>query len=215
MKEIRLTNLERLIRESFGNNVSTFAKKIELSISYTSELKNGKKTFTEKTARKLEKKLGLIDGYFDSSTPFTLEQTISVPLYSVKLSAGDGCEMLPSEELGTVQYSMEDMKTFGVSKASDLIALRAEGDSMSPLINDGAKVIINTGQKEIIDNRHYAFYTDDCVARVKTLRKAIKGIVIISENPSYSEEIITENDNINITIIGEVVGWYNLPFYKK
>ena len=83
--------------------------------------------------------------------------------------------------------------------------IHAKGDSMSPFINNGDKLIIEHWENnQIIDNKVYVFcYKSEIF--VKRLSKNLDEIIIKSENPTYSTRIIKGEDMNEISIIGRVV----------
>lgn len=84
--------------------------------------------------------------------------------------------------------------------------IHARGDSMSPYINDGDKLIVEHWDNGgIIDNKVYVFcYKSEIF--VKRLSKNLDEIIIKSENPNYSTRRIEGNNMNDITIIGRIVG---------
>ncbi len=84
--------------------------------------------------------------------------------------------------------------------------IHAKGDSMSPYINNGDKLIIeHISSNNIIDNKVYVFgYKSEIF--VKRLSKNIDEIIVKSENPNYSIKVIKGEDMNEIYIIGQVVG---------
>ncbi len=132
------------------------------------------------------------------------EPSFLVPVVSQKLSAGNGEEFLSdSQFIGHVRI-LERM-TRNVDKSS-LIAATVKGDSMTGVqIFDGDLVIFARGH--ISENGLYvlSLYGEVKVKRLE-FRTAEQKIYIHSENPRYSTETVTM-ENENITILGKVVGW--------
>ena len=85
--------------------------------------------------------------------------------------------------------------------------INASGDSMSPFINAGDKLIIEhkLGNSAISDNKIYVFcYKNDVF--VKRLSKNIDELIVKSDNEEYRSRVIKDEDLNNVTVIGEVVG---------
>jgi len=208
----RRLNLKSLVVKS-GLSASEFGK-THLEIKNNSEMSlylSGKRDVSDSKANDFEALLGLPHGSLDKSdvsdyldTPTTV---IHVPFYTLKLSAGVGCEILSDETSGSSPFSIAELDKS--IKYSDLIAMKVKGDSMSPTLNDGATVIIDTSQKEIIDNRIYAYYSDDCLAKVKRLRKNFGNITIISDNKEIPEITLTPDNTHGLVIIGRVISSQN------
>ena len=63
--DIRRVNLGRLIERDYRGNISSAARQYRAGQNYFSALLKGGKSFGEKTARKIESRLGLLDGQLD------------------------------------------------------------------------------------------------------------------------------------------------------
>ncbi|WBK01435.1 S24 family peptidase [Methylocystis parvus] len=98
--------------------------------------------------------------------------------------------------------------------------MRAEGDSMQPLFNDGALLLVDESDATLRDAASktdraaeegaiYAFEQAGAL-RVKRLRKTKSGdIVVISANPAYDPELLTGADAKRIKLLGRIVWWDN------
>lgn len=84
--------------------------------------------------------------------------------------------------------------------------ISARGSSMSPVINDSDRLIVQKWEGEqIIDDNVYLFrYNDELF--IKRLVKNIDQIICISENPRFEDRII--KDLKNFSIIGKIVGLF-------
>ncbi len=91
-------------------------------------------------------------------------------------------------------YNPEKLKVFTVT-----------GESMEPLLWDGDSITVDTTQREIRNDRVFAF-TYEGEFRVKRLRKQLDGgVLVISENPSWQPEKIAAQDTERLFIIGRVI----------
>src|SRR5262245_18110163 len=61
----RLQNFKRILKERFGNNMAAFARALEKPDTYVWQLANNYRDMGEKTARGIERKLGLPAGELD------------------------------------------------------------------------------------------------------------------------------------------------------
>lgn len=119
---------------------------------------------------------------------------------------------------GAGSYEMEDYNGFKLpfGKAtlyrngitpSNVSCCTLTGDSMEPVIPDGATIGIDQGETTIRDGKIYAFRHDD-VYRVKRLYLLPGGKVRINsfnqDEPAYRDEIVSLED---IRIIGRVFNW--------
>lgn len=99
----------------------------------------------------------------------------------------------------------KDMIT-NYSQSNKYSVISARGSSMTPVINDSDKLIIQQWNGEqIIDDSVYLFnYNGELF--IKRLVKNIDQIICISENPRFEDRII--KDLKNFSIIGKVVGLF-------
>ena len=148
-----------------------------------------------------------------------IEEYYSIPIISnqvkldcVKLdfypdvfgSCGTGC-MVFSEAKEKLAVTKDIITNYSASNQYSIISAR--GSSMSPIINDDDKLVIQHNLNEqIIDDTVYLFkYNDELF--IKRLVKNVDQIVCISENPRFQDRII-EPKGDNFSIIGKVVGLF-------
>ncbi|HFS6894444.1 TPA: XRE family transcriptional regulator [Morganella morganii] len=141
---------------------------------------------------------------WDSRTPLDKDE-VEIPFYkSIELAAGYGCDGAEDENGYKLRFSRSTLNRYGVHP-SEAMAFPVHGDSMSPVIPNGATVSVSTGHKKVIDGGVYAIEQDDLL-RVKILMRRPGGKLIIrSFNSSdYPDEIANEDD---VKIIGRVFNW--------
>lgn len=134
------------------------------------------------------------------------EDYVQIPEYRVKFGCGD-CSEPTFEEANEVRpatYHLSYFSAIGINP-QNCIRLKAEGDSMVPLICDGDTVLIDTSQTTIVDGKIYAFLQETSL-RIKRLRRVgTTKLALISENPDVERETITLDDNLFFKIIGRVI----------
>ena len=137
--------------------------------------------------------------------PVTLnEDCLEVDYYpDIYASCGMGCIVFDEskEKLtiakSTIPYYSPNEKYFVVT---------CKGSSMSPVLEDNDKAIIQQWQGEqIIDDRIYLFsYNSELF--IKRLVKNLDQVVVISENKAFENRIVTKKDEFRI--IGQIVGMF-------
>lgn len=129
---------------------------------------------------------------------------VTVDYYpDIYASCGMGCIVFDEskEKLtiakSTIPYYSSNEKYFVVT---------CKGSSMSPILEDDDKAIIQQWQGEqIIDDRIYLFsYNSELF--IKRLVKNLDQIVVISENKTFENRIVTKKDEFRI--IGQIVGMF-------
>lgn len=200
-------------------NQTDIARRTEMTRSYISALCTGVKPFGEGIARKLEEKLRMPTGFLDAvddgglgpvvtwSKPEDLPRGVyaMVPRVSISLSAGGGATV-DEEEMGPpLAFTEEWIRSKHVSAKTNLRICKVSGDSMSPYLEDGDIVMIDTGQRHVVDNNVYCIrYGDDL--RIKRLCKRFDGgLRIISDNKNYPEEVLSPEQLQHIAVIGRQI----------
>ncbi|MFQ0995641.1 helix-turn-helix transcriptional regulator [Gilliamella sp. BG2] len=211
LKEIRAKNLKLWFS---GKTIPPKEK------SYISQLINGKASFGEKSARRLEQDYGMPSFYldktsnnksnatilgaiedWDSDTPLD-DDEVEVPFYKdIRLSAGNGfADDIEDYNGYKLRLSKSTMKRYGIDK-NCTVCVVVDGDSMEPVFRDGARVAINLTDRHIRDGKIYAI-NHDGLLRIKILEKVPGSQVKIkSYNSGYDDEIVSQDE---ITILGRV-----------
>lgn len=114
---------------------------------------------------------------------------------------------------GTILFSDEKVKIpvavkliEGFSKNSVYSMINATGNSMSPTISDGDKLLIeHWNGEQIQDNKIYVFCFNQEFF-VKRLSKNLDEIIIKSDNSEYRTRTISGSTIDELTLIGKVIG---------
>lgn len=134
---------------------------------------------------------GAVGGYLD------------VPIYDVRLAAGAATFVDGAVRLGSMPFDPQMLRSLGRTSAEGLAVLEAEGDSMEPLIPDGARVLADLKDTRLREGI-FAFRLDDEL-RLKRLRRTTDGIEVLSENPRYEPELLHGPVLDRFAIIGRVL----------
>ena len=149
----------------------------------------------------IEDKFGLVRGVLSGVS----SSDISIDYYpDVFGSCGEGC-MVFDETSEKISVTKDVITNYSPSNKYSIISAR--GSSMSPVINDDDRLVIQHNvENQIIDDTVYLFkYNDELF--IKRLVKNVDQIVCISENPRFQDRII-EPKGDNFSIIGKVVGLF-------
>lgn len=135
---------------------------------------------------------------WDNSTPLN-DDEVEIPFYKdVLVSCGSGslAEILVSESK-KLRLSTSTLRRYGVDPANAL-ALTAFGNSMTPVINDGATVYVDTGRTSIIDGKIYAVCHGGLFKFKYLYRMPKGGVRIVSANSDeYKDEVLTQEDIVD------------------
>lgn len=133
---------------------------------------------------------------------------VLVPYYSdLRLSAGAG-QITENLETTPIPLSRIELQKKGISP-KNVMCCKVQGDSMEPMLQDGALVGINTSDKVIHAGKIYAFVQANGLLRIKSLVLSDpKHIKIHSINFAYPDEIVLAS---SVTVIGRLF-WVSTLF---
>jgi phage repressor protein C with HTH and peptisase S24 domain len=231
IKDVRRQNMQTLA-ERFPSRAQ-FSEHIGKSPSQINQIigKTPLKEVGHKMAREVEKVFGLPEGWMDtdhsvsaikenipqydlghvdvyeSDEPLHPDE-IEVPFFTeVELSAGNGFNNVSEIATQQMRFNLATLSSAGVAP-SRAACCKVSGDSMEPMLPDGATVGIDTSDTHIKDGKVYAI-NHGGMLRVKFLyRMPFNGLRIRSANPDYQDEEISGEAAKDIRIIGRVF-WYS------
>ncbi|RBL69985.1 transcriptional regulator [Pseudomonas sp. MWU13-2625] len=148
---------------------------------------------------------------WDEQTPLG-EDEVYVPfLHEVELSAGSGRFAIEESDSGKLRFFKKDLRQNNV-QFNNAKCVSVSGNSMVPVLRDGATVGVNLGKnslKDIVDGEMYAINHNGQL-RVKQLFRIPTGIRLRSFNrDDHPDEDYTFSDiqEQQISIIGHVFWW--------
>lgn len=131
-----------------------------------------------------------------------------------RLSAGDGAVDIEEKATEKIAFSLSSLEQANV-KPKDAICIGISGNSMEPLLSDGATIGIDTSKKKIKDGEIYAI-NNDGLLQIKFLHlEPSGGLRIRSNNPDkivYPDIIYDSKETSKVKIIGRYF-WHS--FIKK
>lgn len=208
--EIAPTILKRMEEKSLS------ARQVSLAASGHDGMIRDLKSGRVPTADRLAKLLSVLDlelAIVDRGAVAKLTGPISqaedfsmIPRYEVRASAGTGLAVLSEEVLESLAFKTDWLRRIGV-EPSRAGLVQAHGDSMTPTITDGALMLLDMRDDQLI--RHGCVYVilrdgDLIVKRVD--RSADDGsIALISDNKRYRKQVVTVDQLAEMRIPGRVV----------
>lgn len=121
----------------------------------------------------------------------------------VGVSCGYGISVYNDNVTGKCKVPRRTLRDYGASISSTEVVY-AQGDSMSPEIESGDALLVDTSQTEVINGVVYAFNYEG-QPMCKRLQKIGNEIKAISRNPLYDSFII--DATVQFNIVGRVVGF--------
>lgn len=221
--EIRRRNIAALVERHDGP--TAFAKLVGREPPQVSQWIAGK-AVGGRLARAIEENLGLPLGWLDQPQ----WEAVKVPAFEVKavdgpdgidperetmvaevdvrLSGGPGA-WVPEyvETRFRMSYQLYWFRQKG-AKPQNVKLMKVRGNSMEPVLWDGDRVAIDTGAREIVDDRVYGIVVGG-MAKVKRLFRTAGGrLRIVSDNPDkgrYPDEFVEPDDLESVYVIGRVI----------
>ena len=128
-----------------------------------------------------------------------------IPVYDVKLSAGNGNATWIRRDDAADLISMRNawFKVKGLNP-KNLRGMYVRGDSMEPLLTHWDTVVIDIADTDIDDGEIYALFYKGKLY-IKELRNTEDGIDIISANPNYDTMHVTQDTADQLHVLGKKV----------
>lgn len=228
-KKIVKSEIGSRIKHARGrDNQREFAKILEFSSSYLSEVESGKTKPSLELLLKISQftKYSL-DWLITGEGPMFLEPPESmvredpavyealgeftfVPQVALEGGMGSGAEGI--EEEATTQYAFRRTWLQSKGKLENFVLFAVRGDSMDPTITDGDLVLIDRSKKQVVAGTMYALRTKNAVMVKRLQPTGATRIKVMSDNKLYdSYEIDLETGDIEI--IGQVI-WIGRELVK-
>ncbi|OBV12086.1 helix-turn-helix transcriptional regulator [Erythrobacter dokdonensis] len=125
---------------------------------------------------------------------------VEVPRLDLGASAGSGRVAGEEDAFDTFRFSRRWLAEQGLERAH-LSAIRVEGDSMEPLLNDGDEILVDRSPRPFRDGIHVVRLGDTLM--VKRVASAGAGrVALLSQNLAYPPVEVAADE---VDIIGRVV----------
>ncbi|HGJ5865846.1 MAG TPA: XRE family transcriptional regulator [Arsenophonus nasoniae] len=191
--------------EPNGKNLVSLAKALGVTIEW---LLDGDEKNAEVNAQLANAKIIGNFAPWDSNTPLG-EDEIELPFFKeISLSAGKGSFVTLDNNGYKLRFAYSTLQKAGVDPAN-AACVSITGNSMEPVVPDGATAGIDRSDTNIKDGQMYAIEHEGML-RVKILYRIPGGIRIRSYNrDEYADEDYIGSDISNIKIMGKVF-WYSV-----
>lgn len=200
---MKLEELIDLISTKTGSVINQSMLAMALGITrqtVSNRIKNESKVTVEEIRR--------LEDYFEVcllSNNFELEENIiHVDYYQdIFASCGNGNVIFSEDK---IKIPLSSVLISGYSKQKKYSMINASGNSMSPTIDYGDKLIVeHWNGAQIQDNKVYVFCFNNEIF-VKRLSKNLDEIIIKSDNPEYRIRTISGTTINDLILIGKIVG---------
>jgi len=127
-----------------------------------------------------------------------------VPSVNLRVGAGSSIVSENLEVEGLKRYSLEWAIKYAL-KPERLIRYQVRGNSMEPIIKEGAWILVEMGECQICDGNPYLIRSGEDVQVKFLFRRPDGGIIIRSHNPAYPDVILTGEEANSIQVLGRIV----------
>lgn len=127
----------------------------------------------------------------------------------LSVSAGNGLEELPEEEVEGVFYPFQWFERRGLNPEV-CVFVTVKGDSMAPAIPNGSQVMIDRSDRVLRREGVYAFSMDgqSYVKRIVPSGRDKLGrpqaLMLVSDNPAFAPTLLTGNELNSLKVAGKV-----------
>ncbi len=200
---MKLDELITIITQRTGNyiNQSMLAQSLGITRQTVSNRIKNESQVTVSELKKIEEYYG-ISLFSDSAD--SNDDVVQMNYYSdVFASCGTGSIVFSEEK---IKLPVSTLLISGYSKQKAYSMINASGDSMSPTIDNGDRLIVeHWNGTQIQDNKIYVFCFNNEFF-VKRLSKNLDEIIIKSDNPEYKVKTISGTTVEELKLVGKIVG---------
>ncbi len=209
MNYVSLSERLRMRMSELGMSQRELAERAGLSTVAVHKLVSGKAESSRKLVE-IAEVLGCSSEWLQKGfmTPVAPDTSYAqIPVLDVELPAGSGAHIDMERVTDWVPISRDWIQEKQFSK-DRLVVVTVTGDSMTPRLQDGDTLLVNTADQKPASGNIYAIAVDNEL-RVKRLMKRMDGAWVISSdnksNPAYQDEIISSHNFEQLRIIGRAV----------
>lgn len=212
----RYEHLRDIIERHGGQQA--VATKLDVTKQYISLVGSDKpsKNVGHRMARKIETVFGMPIGTMDmpiaSRATEQTAETVNVPLLNVVASMGHGASVDWQEEtVQEMRFSKRWLRhNTEASSFTTLAVITAKGDSMAPTFVDGSILLVDTAYTQLKIDGVYILRREDELF-IKRIQRNLDGsFEVISDNPSYKPQTISNPLKSGLLVLGRVLVALNM-----
>ncbi|MDO8769565.1 MAG: S24 family peptidase [Burkholderiaceae bacterium] len=150
-------------------------------------------------------------GYVDHKPANVMLDYVFIPKYEITASAGNGSIIHDESVVDHLAFKRSwVMESLGLDP-KHLALIDVGGDSMSPTIDNGDLILLDTRKGRPKSEGVYVINLHGALL-VKRIRMKLNGVIeVCSDNPRYQTETVTSEEAGRLTMVGRVV-WHGRKF---
>ena len=190
-----MVNVDKILELSkeCGVTQTALAKKIGRGSHYFHDLAAGKTTLGDERLQIIADALNTTVEYLTDQTDVKERKVVKIKVYGT-IAAG-----IPIDAIEDVVD--EEEIPAAMARDGEYLGLKIKGDSMEPLIHNGATAIIRK-QPDCESGQIAAVYINGDEATLKRVFKRSNGITLVPENPEYAPMSFSSGENCPVAILG-------------
>ena len=212
-KEVR-QRLDQLIRDHNEDDYASISSMICKNHAYIQQfIKRGRPKHLRPADRKIiarhfgvtEDYLGAHSGYTESKKIHTYPTNIlSISYYNVQASAGPGALNDYDHVMRTLPFDKNQLRELGCTEPDHLAVLKVDGDSMTPTLNHGDDILLDTRVEHARRDGIYVLRNDGSLLVKRVSVNPATGLITVkSDNSLYETWENCPTDSIDL--IGRVI----------
>lgn len=212
MNSIHIPNRLVKMRGALGMTQKQLGKKIGRSHNTIMNWEKGNTPFPKELASVFGDLLNVNPSWLLSGAGEMFVEPLDRDLATVAVEVltlaglGDLYDLQNREPIEVVQLTKDLVINVGREPRT---AIRCRGDSMYPTIVDGALVGIDFNDREPVDNGLFLLRFRDVGLTIKRLRFKIDGYLIVADNPTIEDELVSRDHLEEGLIVGRARWIYN------
>lgn len=127
-----------------------------------------------------------------------------VPAVNIRVGAGSSIVTDPVEVDGMKRYRLDWAIKYAL-KPDRLIRYQVRGESMEPVIKDGAWILVEMGDFPIHDGMPYLIRAGEDIQAKFLFKRPDGGVIIRSHNPASPDVILTASERGSMAVLGRIV----------
>jgi phage repressor protein C with HTH and peptisase S24 domain len=197
------TALDALVADS-GESFAALSRMLRRNDAYLQQyVKRGSpRVLAERDRKLLAAYFGVDESVLGGAAEAPGPSIVSVRRLDVAASAGPGGLVEEDRTIGDAPFDRRLLDTLGI-RAGTLAIIRAQGESMTPLIADGDQIMVDEGDRRVGARGGVYVIRLDGALMVKRVARAGERFAITSDNPAFPA--MPMRDTNEVEVIGRVV----------
>ena len=221
IEDIRRENFRWLVRRGGDITQAEMARRMKVSPAQVQQWKRGDRTPESESCRRIEVAAQMPPGWMDQDhTPLLPEGARPISLYhpdepladgefevpavNIRVGAGSSIVTDPVEVDGMKRYRLDWAIKYAL-KPDRLIRYQVRGESMEPVIKDGAWILVEMGDFPIHDGMPYLIRAGEDIQVKFLFKRPDGGVIIRSHNPASPDVILTTSERGSMAVLGRIV----------